>query len=81
MDRYFQIKYRPLKAYFTLISFFRTTKLAYIWRLYHPTDNKFTFFSNPHNSYFLIDFLSTAHHLIPSITDPTFKNIDTWWPA
>lgn len=76
LDRISQSKFRPLKAFFSLKSFFNTAKMVDVWSLHNPTDKQFTFFSNPHNSYSRLDYFLISQSLISSISNPTIQNID-----
>ena len=49
--------------------------LVDIWRLQHPTDKDFSFFSAVHKSYTKIDYFLTDADLTPSVISSRYHNI------
>lgn len=45
-----------------------------IWRLQHPTDKEFSFYSHVHKSYTRIDHFLISSELVPSIIDTQYHN-------
>lgn len=46
-----------------------------LWRLSHPTDREFTFYSNPHNIFTRIDYFFGSDNLIPFLQNTTIHDI------
>ena len=53
----------------------KTRNMVEIWRLQHPTDREFSFYSHVHKSYTRIDYFLIASELLPSVTTSTYHNI------
>lgn len=53
----------------------KTRNMVEIWRLQHPTDKEFSFYSHVHKSYTRIDYFLIASELLPSVTNSTYHNI------
>lgn len=59
----------------TLNDLIKTRNMVEIWRLQHPTDKEFSFYSHVHKSYTRIDYFLIASELLPSVTNSTYHNI------
>lgn len=59
----------------TLNDLIKTRNMVDIWRLQHPTDRDFSFYSHVHKSYTRIDYFLISSELLPSITNSTYHNI------
>lgn len=58
-----------------LASTMESLHLRDIWRLRHPADRDFTFYSNPHNVFTRIDYLFCSDDLLPLISDADIHDI------
>lgn len=65
----------PSNASTVLNNLIISTNLVDIWRLQHPTDREYSFFSNKHKSYSRIDFFLLDAKLIPNVTNTKYHNI------
>ncbi len=52
----------------TIVQFMRDFGLGNGWRLQHPTDREYTYYSPVHHSYSRIDFVLTSNSIIPNIS-------------
>lgn len=46
-----------------------------VWRLSHPADREFTFYSNPHNIFTRIDYLLCTEDLVPMVSGADIHDI------
>lgn len=46
-----------------------------IWRLFHPVNREFTFYSPPHNIFSRIDYIFGTDNIIPTISDAEIHDI------
>lgn len=53
----------------------KSTNLVDIWRLQHPTDKDYSFFSHVHKSYTRIDYFLVDAKLLPNIENTKYHNI------
>uniref|UniRef100_A0A3B3E0S0 Reverse transcriptase domain-containing protein n=1 Tax=Oryzias melastigma TaxID=30732 RepID=A0A3B3E0S0_ORYME len=53
----------------------KSKNLVDIWRIQHPTDRDFSFYSNVHKSYSRIDYFFTSSNLISRIPNTKYHNI------
>ena len=49
--------------------------LVDVWRLMHPQEREYTFFSNPHASYSRIDYFLISKQLVPIVEQTSIGNI------
>ena len=65
----------PSNCTITLNNLIRTMNLVDIWRLQHPTDKEYSFFSHPHKSYTRIDYFLTDARLTADVLHTKYHNI------
>lgn len=59
----------------TIIQSMRDFGLGDGWRLQHPTDKEYTFYSSVHHSYSRIDYFLTSNSIIPNISEHKIHSI------
>lgn len=75
LDRSSQKQTGPSNTSVTLNSLISSINLIDIWRLLHPTDREYSYFSKLHNSYSRIDFFLLDSKLLPNVIDSKYHNI------
>lgn len=75
MDRYSPSPPKPSNAATVLNNLIHSLNILDIWRLQHPTDKDYSFFSNIHNSYTRIDYFLTDSKLTSKILSSKYHNI------
>lgn len=75
LDRSSQRQMGPSNASVTLNGLISSFNLVDIWRLQHPTDREYSFFSKLHNSYSRIDFFLLDSKLLTNVIDCKYHNI------
>lgn len=75
LDRSSQKQAGPSNASVTLNNLISSVNLVDIWRLLHPTDREYSFFSKLHNSYSRIDFFLLDSKFLPNVKDCKYHNI------
>ena len=75
LDRSSKKQSNPSNASVTLNNLISSTNVVDIWRLQHPTDREYSFFSKLHNSYSRIDLFLLDSKLLPNMLDTKYHNI------
>lgn len=75
MDRHSPSPPKPSNSATVLNNLIHSLNIFDIWRLHHPTDKDYSFFSNVHNSYTRIDYFLTDFKLTPKILSSKYHNI------
>lgn len=75
LDRSSKKRATQSNATVALNNLISSTNLVDIWRLQHPTDRDYSFFSKLHKSYSRIDFFLLDSRLLPNVIDSKYHNI------
>uniref|UniRef100_A0AAR2KHB0 exodeoxyribonuclease III n=1 Tax=Pygocentrus nattereri TaxID=42514 RepID=A0AAR2KHB0_PYGNA len=75
LDRSSQPTQLPSAASATVNNLMLSTHLVDIWRLQHPTDRDYSFFSQRHKSYSRIDYFLLDSNLISNVISTKYHNI------
>ena len=75
LDRSSKKQSSPSNASVTLNNLISSTNIVDIWRLQHPTDREYSFFSKLHNSYSRIDFFLLDSKLLSNVLSTKYHNI------
>lgn len=75
MDRHSPSPPKPSNSATVLNNLIHSLNILDIWRLQHPTDKDYSFFSNVHNSYTRIDYFLTDFKLTSKILSSKYHNI------
>lgn len=77
MDSSKRVPGTPRPAYKQIGRLLNLSQLIDVWRLIHPTEKDYSFYSNPHGSYSHIDYFLLRHRDLPILKSATIGNI-TW---